>query len=360
VSSEGRGSGGASPGPAHDEQADTGEARDRDARSGARLQWPPGRHDPRAAESPDPVSGPGRLVEPPAFVQPPLRDERAIRADRWLGARLVESIVGIERVWLGVEADPLAELARVQEQSRDTLGVRWRGGLELAAEVCPRCGGSAGMFESDSSGCSRCRAMRLPWAGVVRLGAYEGELRDAIHAFKYQPWRRVGVWLGRRLGEAIGQRLEAVGLDPSRAVVVPMPTTFRRRMSRGIDHAGVLAREVRRELGCALIRAVGREHRPSQLDVAPSQRAANVAKAFRSRSSPMRGGRSGPVVVIDDVMTSGSSMRGACRSILAGERRREERVMSGSISGNPAMLTRDRIWVGVLGVAEGGPRSSRG
>jgi len=40
--------------------------------------------------------------------------------------------------------------------------------------------------------CPACRGKRLPWARAVRLGEYDGLLRDAIHEVKFTRWRTLG------------------------------------------------------------------------------------------------------------------------------------------------------------------------
>ncbi|MEM1424671.1 MAG: hypothetical protein AAGH64_11800, partial [Planctomycetota bacterium] len=60
----------------------------------------------------------------------------------------------------------------------------------------------------------------------MRLGSYEGALIDWIHEVKFERgWR-----LGEDLGAMLGERLVEQGFA---GVVVPMPTTWRRRMARG-------------------------------------------------------------------------------------------------------------------------------
>ena len=65
---------------------------------------------------------------------------------------------------------------------------------------------------------------------------------------------------------------------------------------------------------CEIVPALGRRHRPSQLNVAPHLRAANVAGTMWLRIPPARlAGRL--VIVIDDVATTGATLRAATHAI---------------------------------------------
>jgi predicted amidophosphoribosyltransferase len=180
---------------------------------------------------------------------------------------------------------------------------------------CPSCGEDVGRYELDTNQrCSSCRARRLAWDAFVRLGHHDGLLRDAIHEIKFERMRALALDLGRELGRAVRERMDAAGLGDAGVVVCPVPTTWRRRMSRGIDHAGIIATGVRDSIGNArLVRLIRRVHRPSQRDVPPSLRAMNVAGAFKAwRSLP---NQAELVVVVDDVRTTGATLSAACRAI---------------------------------------------
>jgi len=159
----------------------------------------------------------------------------------------------------------------------------------------------------------------VAWDRFVRLGEYDGILRDAVHDLKFTGWRRAGRDVGLELGAALRARLASEGADPRLAVIVPVPTTFRRRLFRGVDHTLVLARAVSRATGIPIVRALRRSHRPSQLDVPRSSRRANVAKSMKPRRIGAIAGKT--VIVLDDVVTTGATMSAACRALAAGIRR---------------------------------------
>ncbi len=253
-----------------------------------------------------------------------------------LWAAVRDMVFEAERTWLDVRCPVLRE--RIEE-------LWWRPDQPEA--YCHRCGQSVGPNERLEVGCSSCAGTRRPWRRIVRLGVYRQPLMRFVHEVKFTRWRRLGRDLGALLGESVRAAIERErelrpGL-PERVLVVPVPTTFRRRMMRGIDPSGVIAQEVAKAVGGRVLGGVvRREHRASQLSVQPSEREANVAGSFHPGR---RGGSSlgdALVIVVDDVTTTGATLRGACRAVARVHR--EGRGEKGA--------DRMEIWTAVVAVTE--------
>ncbi len=184
----------------------------------------------------------------------------------------------------------------------------------LAAEYCPRCGRGAGPYVADETGCDQCRARRPAYDGAVRAGAYRGPLARLVLAYKYGRQRELGPVLGRLLAE----RATLAGWAEALDFVVPVPLHWRRRVARGFNQAAGLAREMEGRFPRA--KGVGKllRVRPTahQTRLPPSRRAANVRGAFEVRGAAEIEGRR--VLVVDDVMTSGSTVSECARTLKRG------------------------------------------
>jgi ComF family protein len=183
-------------------------------------------------------------------------------------------------------------------------------------QQCPRCAGNVGPFAQVADGCPHCRHMSFPFDAVVRLGPYGGRLREAILRMKHAAGEGLAELVGEMWAESIGARLRVLGAD----VVVPVPLHWRRRWRRGYNQSEALARPLATRLGIPCRPSALRRVRntPQQTSQTAATRLDNVRNAFRAR-----GGLAGrTVLLVDDVMTTGSTVAEATRALRrAGVRR---------------------------------------
>ena len=123
---------------------------------------------------------------------------------------------------------------------------------------------------------------------------------------KYRNERAAVDWLLEPLVTAIG----AHGVAADDLTVTWAPTTDARRRARGFDHGAVLA--------AALARSIGRGSRSTlrRLDARPQTGRDRAARIAGPRFVARRAVR-GPVLLVDDVVTTGSTVAGAARALRA-------------------------------------------
>jgi ComF family protein len=154
--------------------------------------------------------------------------------------------------------------------------------------------------DPEASGVPAERAAATPH--VAALGEYRGELRRAIHAMKFRNARWIAVRFGRHLARAVGATFD---------VVTYAPTTNRRLRRRGHDQSALIASSVARTLRVRHVRALRRVDSRVQTGASRAQRMYGPRYVVRSRVVHGR-----TVLLVDDVLTTGSTLRHAREALL--------------------------------------------
>jgi len=206
---------------------------------------------------------------------------------------------------------------------RDPLcGSCWSAITRLGAPTCSVCGAAPpALAPVDAPSprvaetCATC-ATSPPTYDYARTAAvYGGELRDALHAFKFAGRRALAGPLGDLAAEQCAASLPD-GID----ALIPVPLARERERERGFNQAALLARRIGRWLEVPtrpgwLART--RSTRP-QSDLSAAERRANVRGAFRA--SEHVAGRH--LLLVDDILTTGATLDACARALrLAGARR---------------------------------------
>ena len=157
--------------------------------------------------------------------------------------------------------------------------------------------------------CSRCVQARPVFAGARTLYLYEGPVREAVRALKYNHLSA----LARPMGGMMAAYLETEALPVD--VVAPVPLFGRRERLRGYNQSALLGREAARLAGLPLAErglARRRDTPPQARSADAEERRRNVAGAFAAERRWVEGQR---VLLIDDVMTTGATLD-ACAQAL--------------------------------------------
>jgi competence protein ComFC len=154
------------------------------------------------------------------------------------------------------------------------------------------------------------------------LGFYAGPLRDSVVALKYKGRHKTAGRLARRLFERPACR----GLLDGAQLMVGIPLHPTRLRARGFNQAELLAGHLGRYSGIPVSAALVRSRdTASQTALSAPMRRRNVTNAF-AVLEPARI-RNLVVVLVDDVITTGATIR-ECASTLLGAGAREVRAIT--------------------------------
>ena len=192
------------------------------------------------------------------------------------------------------------------------LGARCPGCDEAWWGVCPDC-----RTELGERGPRWARPDPCPegFPRTVASSAYDPLLRGLINAHKERQALGLTPVLGGRLARSVQALLRTEGVLPGAAVsLVPVPSAARAVRDRGFDATAALAGAAARRLrpryrvsvASVLSQAPGVRDQ-SGLDARARQ--ANLVGGFRLRGRPP----DRPVVIVDDLVTTGSSLTEAAR-----------------------------------------------
>jgi ComF family protein len=191
--------------------------------------------------------------------------------------------------------------AGMQPAEGERCPVCWAGGWKAA---CPRCRYSRPAFEA-------ARSVFVYDKDKLRVYRHDGAVRAAVHALKYRDLSALAETMALPMARLLAH------WAPPVEVIVPVPLFGMRRRTRGYNQSELLARETARLAGLSVDsrslvrkRATPPQVRQSGLE----QRLENITGAFATK----RGFDGRGVLLIDDVMTTGATLRECARVLVNG------------------------------------------
>lgn len=200
--------------------------------------------------------------------------------------------------------------------------MQWRQTLQTWLNLwfynrCPLCDRPA-----EAELCSDCirqiQTCQLPsseqvWPGKLpgfAWGGYEGGLKRAIAALKYNHQPQVAYPLGQWLAQAWRSTP-----SPRNLTVVPIPLHPAREKQRGYNQAALLGHSFCDYTGLALKRSgLKRIHNTqAQFGLSAPEREQNLARAFSLGKDFLQRRPPGPVLLLDDIYTTGTTAQAAAQ-----------------------------------------------
>jgi ComF family protein len=136
-------------------------------------------------------------------------------------------------------------------------------------------------------------------------------LRDAVLRTKFLAGEGLADLLGRMFAECRGEALRSAEID----LVVPVPLHWWRKWTRGYNQSDAIARELAAALQVPFAPRLLRRVKWTTQQIQPTREARreNIKGAFRVSNSARLLGKT--VLLVDDVMTTGSTLGEAARML---------------------------------------------
>jgi ComF family protein len=181
----------------------------------------------------------------------------------------------------------------------------WKQVEFLGDSGCQTCG--LPLQATDEATCAVCLA-KPPRISRSRAAVAYGELARSL-AIRLKYGRKVA------LARTMARYMAPLVRDGGDRLLVPVPLHRTRLWSRGFNQSALVAREISRRLGIAADPlALSRIRRtPPLKGMSPIQRRKTVADAFRVRDKAAVAGKT--VILIDDVLTTGSTAEACARTL---------------------------------------------
>lgn len=169
---------------------------------------------------------------------------------------------------------------------------------------------------------NRCLACVLAPLSVRRLRSvfwYDDSIESAIKLMKYADRRLIASNLGQLIASYLAETFEAAGPDWPRydmvaAIPSPIASLRSRRFSHTHEMAKIVATTLQLPLNYDLL--VSTDRHPPQAGLSPTARRRNAKSAFRLGNGSCL--KDAKVLVVDDVITTGSTINACSEIILAG------------------------------------------
>ena len=220
---------------------------------------------------------------------------------------------GMQRAVQLIYPDRCLGCGGLVEGTKGLCGACWADTPFIVGPVCDSCGAPViGATDEGGATCDDCLAIPRPWVSGRAAMLYQGRGRRIVLALKHGDRGDIAAPAAQWMVQAAGER---IGPD---TLLVPVPAHWMRLMARRYNQAALLAQEIARLTGAAYCPDLLTRRRRTKVQdgMTISQRFENLGAAIgpTRRAGAMAGK---PVLLIDDVMTSGATLAAATVASLA-------------------------------------------
>lgn len=185
---------------------------------------------------------------------------------------------------------------------------------KLPKLTCPKCNG----LSPDGVVHIRCRESSFGLNGRISLWRHSGCVRKAITGMKY----KFALEIAKELAEYAAKELEKKKLYfPKNSVLVPIPLYWHRKNWRGFNQSEEVGKLIAEKLGWGFDKGLlaRKASKKPQASLKREKRKVNIKGVF-SLIKPLN--KNMPIILFDDVWTTGSTVKEAAKILKEGGAKR--------------------------------------
>ncbi len=174
---------------------------------------------------------------------------------------------------------------------------------------CKKCGKS--LKDREAEYCIDCEKNHHLYKCGIAAFLYDDVISKSIYRFKYHNRRTYAEFYGGAIVKTYGELIRSWHAD----VIIPVPIHEKKLIKRGYNQAGLIAKELGKNLGMnvderVLLRTVNT--RP-QKEMTKAERKKNLEKAFKISRNVVEYKK---VILVDDIYTTGSTVDECTKALL--------------------------------------------
>ena len=206
----------------------------------------------------------------------------------------------------------------------------WKGMQFISTPFCDQCAHPFPFGENMILKCGACLQDPLIYAHTRASFKYDAHAKKLVLSFKHGDATHLAPLLGHWMYKA------GTDLLLTTDCLIPVPLHWFRLLKRGYNQAELLAKEVSRHSGVPVYNDVLKRSRAtaSQGHLSAAEREQNVKNAFKVHPKHAALIRNKNVLLVDDVMASGTTLRHCTKALLkAGAREVNILVLAKRVKG---------------------------